>query len=79
MPFSMSDIPTYVLIGALGTAAKFYGDTTYLLVADSLQGQYFQLQRDIKQLELQPDKTPEENAYLQFLRLQADQLEEKLE
>lgn len=67
-----------MVLGALGGAGKFYGDNTYVLVADSLQGQYFQLQRDIKRIELNPEATPEDKAYADFLRLQKEELRQKL-
>ena len=68
-----------VLIGALSSGGKFYADNTYVLVSDSLQGQLFQLERDIKRMELSDDLSPEDEAYLRFLELQAGQLREELD
>lgn len=74
------DIPVALaVVGALGGGAKFYGDNTYLLVADSLEGQLFQLKRDIKRMELEDGLTPKEEAYLEFLQEQAEELEQKLD
>ena len=68
-----------VVVTALSGGGKFYADNTYVLVSDSLQGQLFQLERDIKRMELSDDLTPEDEAYLRFLELQADQLREELD
>jgi hypothetical protein len=76
----LKDIAIIVgLMSTGGTGLKFYADHTYVLVADSLQGQLFQLQRDIKRLELDDSLSDEDQAYLEFLRLQAEQLENELQ
>jgi hypothetical protein len=67
------------LVTALGTGAKFYGDHTYVKVADSLRGQLFEKQLEIKRLELQGELSEQDKALLEFLRLQEQELRKELE
>lgn len=68
-----------------GTGLKFYGDNTYLLIADSLKGQLYQKQEQIFRLEqqcLDPSCTSLEKPdwdYLKFLKLQEKKLQIELE
>ena len=79
------------ICGALVTAASGAGvywmdheygpivyDQRYVLIADSLQGQLFDKQFQIKRLELKANKTDEEKALLEFLRLQEQQIKKQL-
>lgn len=80
---NLADIGVTVgIVCSVGTpsavALKYYADHEYVLVADSLKGQLFNKQLEIKKLELKPDLTAEERALLEFLRLQEQQIQEQV-
>lgn len=77
---NLTDAIAYAtLIGFAGTGAKFYGDNTYLLVADSLKGQLYQKEEEIFRLEQIDNPTEEEQDLIEFLRLQKKRLELELD
>lgn len=67
------------LTGTGGVALKYYADHEYVLVADSLKGQLYEKQLEIKKLEIKPELTPEEKALKEFLKLQESQILQELQ
>ncbi len=69
---------TIGLVGSGGAGLKFYGDTQWVTVGAYQLGELRQLEREIKNLELENNLSDKDQAYLEFLKLQAEQMQQEI-
>jgi len=70
---------TVAAITTLAGAAVWAADTRYVTIAAQQQAELRQLRRDIKRLELKDESgnaSPEDRAFLEFLKRDAEELSE---